>query len=61
MGYGRRTIERDSCVLKEVNFPISSELRDIGKKFWKLESNFLSSDKVIIGVTEIISLHLARH
>jgi predicted DNA-binding transcriptional regulator YafY len=56
----RRTVERDLAVLKEVNFPISAEVKDFGKKLWKLEPNFLNSQDLIIGITEIVSLHLAQ-
>jgi hypothetical protein len=56
----RRTVERDLAVLKEVNFPITAEVADYGKKLWKLEPNFLNSPDFIIGITEMVSLHLAK-
>jgi len=56
----RRTIERDLATLREIGFPISCESREFGKKFWRLESRFLESDKLIVGPTEMISMHLAR-
>jgi predicted DNA-binding transcriptional regulator YafY len=56
----RRTVERDLATLYEIGFPISCETRDIGKKFWHVEQNFLESDKLIVGPTEMISMHLAK-
>lgn len=56
----RRTIERDLSNLKEIGFPVSCEEREFGKKFWKIERGFLSSDKLLIEPTEIIGLYLAN-
>lgn len=56
----RRTIERDLSTLREIGFPISCVSRELGKKFWMLESKFLESDKLIVGPTEMISMHLAK-
>jgi len=56
----RRTVERDLENLRQLGFPIASETRDFGKKFWRLERHFLESDKLLIGPTEMISMHLAK-
>jgi len=56
----RRTIERDLTTLRKIGFPISCESREFGKKFWRLEKRFLESDKIIVGPTEMISMHLAK-
>jgi predicted DNA-binding transcriptional regulator YafY len=56
----RRTVERDLTALRKIGFPISCECRDFGKKFWRLEQQFLESDKIIIGPTEMVSMHLAK-
>jgi predicted DNA-binding transcriptional regulator YafY len=55
----RRTVERDLSVLKKVKFPVECQERDFGKKFWKLDSNFTKSDSLLVGVTEMVSFHLA--
>ncbi|MCK5794785.1 MAG: WYL domain-containing protein [Anaerolineales bacterium] len=57
----RRTIERDLYGLSEMGFPIQSESREYGKKFWKLTRHFLDSGTLILSPTEIISLYLASH
>jgi predicted DNA-binding transcriptional regulator YafY len=56
----RRTVERDLTNLRKIGFPISCESRDFGKKFWRLERRFLESEKLIVGPTEMISMHLAK-
>ncbi len=56
----RRTVERDLASLRKIGFPISCESREFGKKFWRLEKHFLESDKIIVGPTEMISMHLAK-
>jgi predicted DNA-binding transcriptional regulator YafY len=59
MGCTRRTVERDLAVLKKVKFPLECEERDFGKKFWKLDASFIKSDSLLVGVTEMVSFHLA--
>jgi len=56
----RRTLERDLKSLMELGFPIQSEIREFGKKAWKLTKQFVESDKIILTPTEIISLYLAN-
>ena len=56
----RRTIERDLSCFVEMGFPIQSEVRDNGKKLWRLKSHFLESDTLIFSPTEIISFYLAN-
>jgi predicted DNA-binding transcriptional regulator YafY len=56
----RRTIERDLSSLAEMGFPIQSETRDNGKKFWKLKKQFLETDSLIFSPTEIVSFYLAN-
>lgn len=59
MGCTRRTVERDLAVLKKVQFPLECEERDFGKKYWKLQANFIRSDSLLVGLTEMVSFHLA--
>jgi predicted DNA-binding transcriptional regulator YafY len=56
----RRTVERDLSILRKIGFPISCESREFGKKFWRMEKHFLESDKLIVGPTEMISMHSAK-
>lgn len=56
----RRTIERDLAELVDTGFPISNSVGDFGKKLWKLEKNFLESDKFVVNPTEMVSIHLAK-
>jgi len=56
----RRTVERDLATLRKIGFPIFCESREFGKKFWRLEKRFSESDKIIVGPTEMISMHLAK-
>lgn len=56
----RRTLERDLKALLDMGFPIQSESKDFGKKYWKLTSQFIESDSLILSPTEIISLYLAN-
>ena len=60
LGCTKRTIQRDLSVLQDVGFPISFEQRDYGKKFWKLATGFIESDKLALSMTEMLSLHLGQ-
>ncbi|MCD4691770.1 MAG: transcriptional regulator [Calditrichales bacterium] len=55
-----RTIERDLKALTETGFPVSCEIRDDSRRFWRLEKHFLESDKIIVSPTEMVALYLAR-
>lgn len=56
----KRQVLRDLKVLQDVGFPVSFEERDFGKRFWKLSANFIESDKLILSVTELVSLYLGQ-
>lgn len=56
----KRQVLRDLKILQEVGFPIAFEERDFGKRFWKLSANFIESDKLILSVTELVSLYLSQ-
>ncbi len=56
----KRQVQRDMNVLQLVGFPIRYEVRDNGKKFWRMESHFLESEKLALSVTEMLSLFLSR-
>ena len=56
----KRQVQRDLKVLQEVGFPVSYEERDYGKRFWKLSSHFIESDKLIFSVTEMLSIYLGQ-
>lgn len=56
----KRQVQRDLGVLQMVGFPIRHETRDYGKRFWRMESHFLESEKLALSVTEMLSLFLSR-
>ena len=56
----KRTVQRDLNILQQAGFPISYEQRDFGKRFWKLTPRFIQREKLMLSVTEIISLFLSR-
>ncbi len=56
----KRQVQRDLKVLQKVGFPISYEDRDYGKRFWKMSSHFVESDKLIFSVTEMLSIYLGQ-
>jgi predicted DNA-binding transcriptional regulator YafY len=56
----KRQVQRDLGILGQVGFPINFEERDFGKKFWKLSPAFIERDELMLSVTEILSLYLAR-
>ena len=56
----KRQVQRDLNILQLVGFPVRFEVRDYGKRFWRMESHFLESDKLALSVTEMLSLFLSR-
>ena len=48
----KRQVQRDLNVLQLVGFPIRYEVRDYGKRFWRMESHFLESEK--LALTEVL-------
>jgi predicted DNA-binding transcriptional regulator YafY len=60
MECSKRQVQRDLNVLQQVGFPISFEERDFGKRFWKLSPSFIEREELMLSVTEMLSLFLAR-
>lgn len=56
----KRTVQRDMKVLREVGFPVEHEVRDFGKRFWKLSGRFIESDELMLSITEMLSLFLCQ-
>ena len=60
LGCSKRQVQRDLKVLEEVGFPILHEDRDFGKRFWKLVPHALEHEGLMLSITEMVSLFLAR-
>jgi len=58
--YSKRQVLRDINVLQQVGFPIGYEIRDGGRKFWKLSANFIEKEGLILSMTEMLSLFLSQ-
>ena len=56
----KRQILRDLNILQNVGFPISYEIRDGGRKFWKLSPHFIEKEGLILSMTEMLSLFLSQ-
>ena len=56
----KRQVQRDLKVLREVGFPITHEKREFGKRFWRLSGRFIESDRLMLSITEMLSLFLAQ-
>ena len=56
----KRQVQRDLNVMHDVGFPITFEERDFGKRFWKLEPNFIAHENLLLSVTECLSLLLSQ-
>ncbi|AQQ72522.1 hypothetical protein SMSP2_02908 [Limihaloglobus sulfuriphilus] len=59
-GCSKRQVQRDLAVLESVGFPVSFEMRDFGKRFWKLSPHFIENEGMILNLTEVLSLFLSR-
>ncbi|MFP4104571.1 MAG: helix-turn-helix transcriptional regulator [Phycisphaerae bacterium] len=59
LGTSKRTVQRDLNVLRTI-FPIRSEQRDFGKKFWSIEGDFLDSTQFQLSMTEMLSLYMSQ-
>ena len=47
-GYTERTIQRDLSLLIEAGYPISHDDDEFGKRFWRLPSQFLERDGIVL-------------
>ncbi len=56
----KRQVQRDLNVLQTVGFPIFAEERDFGKRFWRMNSKALDGDKLMLSLTEMLSLFLSQ-
>lgn len=59
LGCDKRTIQRDLKVLQEM-FPVQSNVREFGKKFWSIEPKYIESGGFTLSTTEMISLYLSQ-
>ncbi|MGB9626851.1 MAG: helix-turn-helix transcriptional regulator [Phycisphaerae bacterium] len=59
-GYTERTIQRDLRLLREAGFPVTHNDDEFGKRFWRLPSQFLEREGIVLSVTEAVSLYFAR-
>ncbi|MCE5327919.1 MAG: WYL domain-containing protein [Planctomycetaceae bacterium] len=57
--YTKRTVQRDLEVL-QTHFPLRHENREHGRKFWRLDSGYLESEKLQMTMTEMLSLYLSQ-
>jgi len=55
-GYTERTIQRDLRLLREAGFPVTHNDDEFGKRFWRLPSQFLEREGIVLSVTEAVSL-----
>ena len=55
----KRTVLRDLNILQAV-FPIQFEQREFGKKYWKLASHFIESEKLQLTMTEMLCLYVSQ-
>jgi predicted DNA-binding transcriptional regulator YafY len=56
----KRQVQRDMKILQDVGFPIYYEDRDFGKRFWRLSSKALESEKLMLSMTEMLSLFIGQ-
>lgn len=61
LGVVERTIQRDLELLQELGFPVSFDVDEIGRRFWRMPPDFFRNTPLSFSVTEAISLHLAGH
>ncbi len=55
-----RQVLRDIQILQDAGFPIDYETREYGKRFWKLSSQFIEREELILTMTEILSLFVGQ-
>jgi len=60
LGCSKRQVQRDLNVLQSVGFPLIYDVRDFGKRFWKLSPQFIEREELMLSMTEILSLFLSR-
>jgi len=60
MRCSKRQVQRDLGILAQVGFPVTHEDRDFGKRFWRLAPHFIEREGLVLSVTEMVSLFLAR-
>ena len=56
----KRQVQRDLRVLMEVGFPVFYEDRDHGKRFWRIKGKELEGDRLMLSMTEMLSLFLSQ-
>ena len=60
IGCSKRQVQRDLKILQEVGFPVWFEDRDFGKRFWRVKWQQVEGDKLMLSMTETISLFLSQ-
>ncbi|MCE5280363.1 MAG: transcriptional regulator [Planctomycetaceae bacterium] len=55
----KRTVLRDLDVL-QTHFPLRTDHRENNRKYWKLDSGYLESEKLQMTMTEMLSLYLSQ-
>ncbi len=56
----KRQVQRDMKVLQEVGFPVFHEDRDFGKRFWRMTAKALEAEKLMLSMTEMLSLFMSQ-
>lgn len=56
----KRQVQRDLRILQDVGFPIWFEDRDFGKRFWRVKWQQVEGDRLMLSMTETISLFLSQ-
>ncbi len=56
----KRQILRDINILQEAGFPIEFDVRDYGKRYWKLSSHFIEREELMLTMTELLSLYISQ-
>ena len=60
IGCSKRQVQRDLKILQEVGFPVWFEDRDFGKRFWRVKWQQVEGDRLMLSMTETISLFLSQ-
>jgi predicted DNA-binding transcriptional regulator YafY len=59
-GVSERTIQRDLETLRDLEFPIEHDDNEFGKRYWRLQHDFIRSGPLMLSFSEAVSLHLAE-
>lgn len=56
----KRQVLRDLHVLEEIGFPISFDVRHLGRRYWTLRTRIIERQELVFSVTEMLSLYLSQ-